>query len=210
MSHDESRDASNPGEIWRIGALARATGLTVRTLHHYDQLGLLSPQSRTAGGHRCYTEDDVRRLQRIVALRSLGIPLDDVRTLLDGKPDPTDLLRRQLTAVDERLRKLSDLRARLTRILDHLSRDSEPSTRQLLQLVEDTVALDEPLTPDEFAELKEHLKRRTDELGETDVAALIRKKKETWDALSPAEQERMVERRRRPIPSRSSMVGERQ
>jgi DNA-binding transcriptional MerR regulator len=209
MSHDESRDASNPGEIWRIGALARATGLTVRTLHHYDQLGLLSPQSRTESGHRCYTEDDVRRLQRIVALRSLGIPLDDVRTLLDGKPDPTDLLRRQLAAVDERLRKLSDLRARLTRILDHLSRDSEPSTRQLLQLIEDTVALDEPLTPDQFAELKEHLRRRTDEWGEADVAAPIRKKKETWDALSPAERERMVERRRRLIPSGSSMVGER-
>jgi MerR HTH family regulatory protein len=62
------------GKVWKTGELARETGLTVRTLHHYDQLGLLSPLSRTEGGHRCYTPDDVRRLHRIVALRSLGIP----------------------------------------------------------------------------------------------------------------------------------------
>lgn len=69
---------------WRIGELARETGLTVRTLHHYDQLGLLSPPARTEGGHRCYASSDVRRLHRIVALRSLGISLEQVGTLLDG------------------------------------------------------------------------------------------------------------------------------
>jgi DNA-binding transcriptional MerR regulator len=63
----------------RIGELARETGLTVRTLHHYDQFGLLSPLARSEGGHRCYTSGDVRRLHRIVALRSLGISHDQQR-----------------------------------------------------------------------------------------------------------------------------------
>jgi DNA-binding transcriptional MerR regulator len=94
---------------WRIGELARETGLTVRTLHHYDQLGLLSPPSRTEGGHRCYTSSDVRRLHRIVALRSLGISLEEIGTLLDSDPDPTALLRRQLDATEERIRKATDL-----------------------------------------------------------------------------------------------------
>jgi MerR family transcriptional regulator, thiopeptide resistance regulator len=68
---------SRRDRTWRIGELAREAGLTVRTLHHYDQLGLLSPLSRTEGGHRCYTSGDVRRLHRIVALRSLGISVEE-------------------------------------------------------------------------------------------------------------------------------------
>jgi MerR family transcriptional regulator, thiopeptide resistance regulator len=131
---------------WRIGELARETGLTVRTLHHYDQLGLLSPLARTEGGHRCYTSGDVRRLHRIVALRSLGISLEQIGTLLDGDPDPAGLLRGQLDVTEERIRKATDLRARLLDVLDGLSRNAEPSARQLLQLIEETVAMNEPLT----------------------------------------------------------------
>lgn len=86
---------SRQNGTWRIGELARETGLTVRTLHHYDQLGLLSPLSRTEGGHRCYSSGDVQRLHRIVALRSLGISLQQIGTVLDGDPDPAGLLRRQ-------------------------------------------------------------------------------------------------------------------
>ena len=54
--------------VWKIGELARRTGLTVRTLHHYDEIGLLSAQ-RSEGGHRVYDEAAVQRLYRIVSLR---------------------------------------------------------------------------------------------------------------------------------------------
>ncbi|GLX06053.1 MerR family transcriptional regulator [Microbispora sp. NBRC 16548] len=185
---------------WRIGELARKTGLTVRTLHHYDQLGLLSPLSRTEGGHRCYTDADVQRLHRIVALRGLGISLEEIGTLLDGEPDPTALLRRQLDVVEERIRKASDLRARLLDVLDDLGRNAEPSARQLLQLIEETVAMNEPMTPEQFAELKEELKRQVRERGDEDVAALSQKREDTWNALSRQEQQRMTERRRTMVP----------
>lgn len=185
---------------WRIGELARETGLTVRTLHHYDQLGLLSPLSRTEGGHRCYTDADLRRLHRIVALRGLGISLEEIGTLLDGEPDPTALLHRQLDVVEERIRKASDLRARLLDVLDDLGRNAEPSARQLLQLIEETVAMNEPMTPEQFAELKEELKRQVRERGDEDVAALSQKREDTWNALSRQEQRRMTERRRKMVP----------
>src|SRR4029450_8668689 len=150
---------------WRIGELAPETGLTVRTLPPYDQPGLPSPLSRTEGGHRCYTSGDVRRLHRIVALRSLGISLEEIGTLLDGEPDPPGLLRRQRDVVEERIRKASDLRARLLDVLNNLRRNAEPSARQLLQLIEETVAMNEPMTPEQFAELKEELERQGGELG---------------------------------------------
>ncbi|MEU1685299.1 MerR family transcriptional regulator [Micromonospora sp. NPDC005707] len=63
---------------WRIGELRRRTGLTVRTLHHWDHVGLLRPSARTSSGHRLYDERDVGRLYRIVALRELGLPLETI------------------------------------------------------------------------------------------------------------------------------------
>ena len=185
---------------WRIGELARETGLTVRTLHHYDQLGLLSPLSRTEGGHRCYTSGDVRRLHRIVALRSLGISLEEIGTLLDGGPDPTGLLRRQLDVVEERIRKATELRARLLDMLNNLGRNAEPSAQQLLQLIEETVAMNEPMTPEQFAELTEELRRQARELGEEDLAALSQKREDAWNSMSRQEQQRLTEQRRQMIP----------
>jgi MerR family transcriptional regulator, thiopeptide resistance regulator len=195
---------SRHDRTWRIGELARQTGLTVRTLHHYDQLGLLSPLSRTEGGHRCYTSGDVRRLHRIVALRSLGISLEEIGTLLDGEPDPTGLLRRQLDVVEERIRKASDLRARLLDVLNNLRRNAEPSARQLLQLIEETVAMNEPMTPEQFAELKEELERQVRELGDEDFAALSQKREDAWNALSRQEQQRLTEQLRKMVPHPAS------
>jgi MerR family transcriptional regulator, thiopeptide resistance regulator len=141
------------GRRWKIGELARDTGLTVRTLHHYDRLGLLSPLSRTEGGHRCYTDDDVRRLHRIVALRSLGISLEEIGALLDGGPDPVDLLRGQLDAADERIRSAITVRARILDVLASRSLNAEPTVCQLLQLIEETTAMNEPNTPEQFSSL---------------------------------------------------------
>src|SRR5215471_16930299 len=70
------------GRTWKVGALAKATGLTVRTLHHYDNIGLLHPSARLAGGHRLYDADDVARLYRIIRLRQLGFPLSQVAEVL--------------------------------------------------------------------------------------------------------------------------------
>jgi DNA-binding transcriptional MerR regulator len=60
---------STQEHVWSIGELAAATGLTVRTLHHYDEIGLARPSLRTHAGHRRYTATDVRRLHRVLALR---------------------------------------------------------------------------------------------------------------------------------------------
>jgi MerR family transcriptional regulator, thiopeptide resistance regulator len=201
---------SGDDRTWRIGELARATGLTVRTLHHYDQRGLLSPLPRTEGGHRRYTSGDVRRLHRIVMLRSLGISLDEIGTLLDGEPDPTSLLRRQLEVLEDRIRTACDLRARLLDVLNSLGRNAEPSARQFLQLIEETVAMNEPMTPEQFAELKQKLKeereRQVRELGDEDFAALGQKREDAWNALSGQEQQRLTEQLRTMVPHAAGPV----
>jgi DNA-binding transcriptional MerR regulator len=69
-----------------VGVLARLTGVTVRTLHHYDAIGLLSPRRRSAKGYRLYGQDDLLRLQQILIRRELGMSLEQIRRALD-EPD---------------------------------------------------------------------------------------------------------------------------
>jgi DNA-binding transcriptional MerR regulator/uncharacterized glyoxalase superfamily protein PhnB len=77
---------------WRVGALSAATGLSVRTFHHYNEIGLLEPSCRSAGGHRLYTRDDVARLAMIVILRRAGLPLAEIRSRLAEGPVDVDAL----------------------------------------------------------------------------------------------------------------------
>src|SRR5215203_5254239 len=69
-----------------VGEVAELAGVTVRTLHHYDRIGLLTPSERTAAGYRRYTPSDLDRLHRVLVYRELGFPLEEVATLLDD-PD---------------------------------------------------------------------------------------------------------------------------
>ncbi len=94
---------------WTVGRLAELSGVTVRTLHHYDQIGLLSPTLRSAAGYRLYTRSDLTRLQRIVVYRRLEMSLDDIADLLDGSDDAVEHLRRQRRVVTARLDELTEL-----------------------------------------------------------------------------------------------------
>jgi len=96
---------------YSVGQVAGFAGVTVRTLHHYDDIGLLVPSERSHAGHRRYSDADLDRLQQILFYRELGFPLDEVAALLDDPDaDPRAHLRRQhelLTARIEKLRKMA-------------------------------------------------------------------------------------------------------
>jgi len=90
-----------------IGELADLAGVTVRTLHHYDQIGLLRPGQRTAAGYRSYTEADADRLAQILGYRELGFGLEAIRMVLDEPDDdPGAHLLRQRTLLNERIQRL--------------------------------------------------------------------------------------------------------
>lgn len=112
---------------WRIGELADATGLTVRTLHHYEHIGLLAPSARTEGRQRLYDENDVRRLYRIRALRDLGLSLAEIgRVLDDDRAALADVLRAHRARVDAEIERLGRLRTLLDHACAHADGDVEP------------------------------------------------------------------------------------
>ncbi len=87
---------------YRVKEFAELAGTTVRALHHYDRLGLLKPR-RTQAGYRMYSQGDLERLEQIVALRFLGIPLKQIKTLLDRSAlDLPDALRLQRKVLEEK------------------------------------------------------------------------------------------------------------
>jgi DNA-binding transcriptional MerR regulator len=140
---------------WKVGELAAVTGVTVRTLHHFDEIGLLRPAERSAAGHRSYTTSDVQRLYRILALRQVGLSLSEIATSLDSEVDQLELaVRRQLAQVERQLLVHQQLRQRLMALLDALQHQQEPSIDQLIDTMEAMMQASS-FTPDQLARLKE-------------------------------------------------------
>src|SRR5215218_4959759 len=99
------REGMNAMNVGEVAALA---GVTVRTLHHYDRIGLLSPSGRTSSGYRQYGPDDLDRLHQVLLYRELGFPLEEVAALLDDpSADPAEHLRRQHGLLRDRLERTS-------------------------------------------------------------------------------------------------------
>ena len=102
-----------------VGAVARLAGVTVRTLHHYHEIGLLTPSDRSEAGYRRYDDADLDRLQRIRFYRELGFGLDDIRTVMtDGGADASAHLRRQHAMLLDRIRRLERMAAAVEKALE--------------------------------------------------------------------------------------------
>lgn len=128
---------------WSVGDLARASGLTVRTLHHYDEIGLVVASERTASGHRRYTPDDVRRLYQVRSLRQLGLSLEEVRSALSRSDSLRPLFEAQLAALNAQARQVEALRSRLTALLDGHTTESLLSTLEMMSVYESYFTADQ-------------------------------------------------------------------
>ena len=170
----------------RIGAVAKATGLTVRTLHHYDEIGLLRPSGRSEAGYRLYGEEDLRRLYRIIALRGIGFPLDAIAQALDRQgEDPRPAVRDHLRHIEEQLELASRLKARLTGVLDALDRSDEPSGDLFMEIIEVMTKMERYYTPEQL----EGIEQRRLALGEAGMA----KAQQDWaDLIAAVEAERVA------------------
>src|SRR6185369_11453522 len=121
----------------KIGELAKKTGLSVRALHHYDAIGLLSPSQRTEGGARLYGRDDLIRLHRIEALKQLACSLPDIKATLDGPGGaPLDILQRQITALEAQARQAQRLSQRLQHLVDLVAGGGETAADDWLNILE--------------------------------------------------------------------------
>jgi DNA-binding transcriptional MerR regulator len=155
--------------LWRVGELARATGVTVRALHHYEEIGLLEPTARTEAGHRLYGETAVRRLYAILALRSLGLPLAEIGPALEGA-DLRAVLDRHTAAVQAEIADRRQLLDALAAARAELEREGRPSLDSVVRVIKETTMVERYYTSEQL----ETLAARRRELGDEGLAAAER------------------------------------
>jgi DNA-binding transcriptional MerR regulator len=154
-------------QVWKVGELADRTGLTVRTLHHYDSVGLLSPSARTesahGSGHRLYSCADVARLHQILCLKQLGFTLEQISEYLTREDyDPRQVVRLHLEKVRRQADELARLENRLVELAETLDRADAVSAEVFLETIEAMTMFEKYYTPDQL----EQLKARKEQVGE--------------------------------------------
>ncbi|MFD7522341.1 MULTISPECIES: MerR family transcriptional regulator [Paenibacillus] len=111
---------------WKVGDLAKLTGLTVRTLRYYDQIGLFSPSAQTDSGHRLYSEPDLSRLHQILSLKELGLSLEEIGSVLTGgQISPLEIVHLQIDRIKEQIRR----QQKLLEQLGHVSKLMQGKTQ---------------------------------------------------------------------------------
>ena len=111
---------------YSVSEVAAVTGITVRTLHHYDEIGLLHPSGRTQAGYRLYDDDDLDRLHEILLFRELGFGLESIRrSLADPSLDRREILLRQRGLVDDQANRFRKMVSAIDRVLDTKGNNDE-------------------------------------------------------------------------------------
>lgn len=164
---------------WKVGELARQTGLSVRTLHHYDEIGLLVPSERSEAGYRLYAVEDVARLQQIKSLRQLGFSLEEIGALLD-RPNlsPLHIVEMHLGRLEEQLALQRHLAERLRALAWKLSTAEQVSAAEFMQTIEVMTMLEkfgEYFTPEQTDEIRQR--------GEQAGQVRIRQAESEWAEL---------------------------
>jgi len=153
----------------KVGEVAKRTGLSVRTLHYYDEIGLLRPSQHTKSQHRLYGPSELARLQQIKSLRQLGFSLDEIRACLDTS---SFSIRGVLELHSARLLKQIREETRLVSLLETLAASLDAGTGasvdDLIDAIESITTLDRDFTPEERREIHE----RGERLGRQHVAAV--------------------------------------
>src|SRR5712692_10136203 len=143
-------------EALQVGELARRTGLTVRTLHHYDAIGLLRPSRHTDAGYRLYTAGGVARLQQVLSLRQLGFSLEEVRDCLDRPGfSPLEVIGLHVARLREQIELQRKLCERLEALAVHLRAAGEVSADEFLRTIEEMTMIEKYFTPEQQTLIQE-------------------------------------------------------
>ena len=138
--------------------------MSVRALHHYDEIGLLVPTLRTPSGHRLYQQSDVERLQQIQSLRVMGIPLDEVKRLLDGaEMTPRKVIDLHLARLHEHIALQNRLAERMETLATHMDRVEATSIDDLCQIIQAMTTTEKYFTAEQLEVLRDRRTSITEE-----------------------------------------------
>lgn len=164
---------------YTVKQLAKLAGVSVRTLHHYDQIGLLKPSSRSAAQYRYYTERELLRLQQILFFKELDVPLEEIRKILDDPGfDPVKALVNHRRLIEHKIGRLSELLTTIDMTLKRMKGEKAMKKDEELY---------KGFSPEEQTQLKEYAEEARWKYDPTLVEEVNRKvskwSKEKWDEV---------------------------
>ncbi|MGU7774942.1 MerR family transcriptional regulator [Burkholderia sp. MR1-5-21] len=155
----------------KVGELAKRSGLTVRTLHHYHAIGLLTPSARADNGYRLYDRDDIARLHQIQALRRFGLSLAEIGAYLNQPGTPlVEIVAKQVAMLDREIEQAERLRERLVHLHAQLAGGAEPELADWLTTLELMTVYDKYFSEEELARMPMYRKSQT---GDAEWIALV-------------------------------------
>ena|SRR5215204_190426 len=175
-------DSRTAAGSYSVGRVADLSGVTIRTLHHYDEIGLLSPGGRSDAGYRVYEDSDLERLQRILFYRELGFTLKEISTIIDDPgTDAMGHLRRQRGLLVERI-------ARFNAMVDAIDYEMEARTMDINLEPEERFEVFGDFRPEDHAEEAERRWGETDSYKESN-RRVSKYTKEDWLTLKAEAEE---------------------
>ncbi|WP_232696527.1 MerR family transcriptional regulator [Brevibacillus daliensis] len=181
---------------WKVGELAKQTGLTVRTLHHYDQISLFSSSEVSDSGHRIYNEADVAKLQQILSLKQLGFTLEEIKETIENPNfNPIEIIKVQLESVKKQIEVQEQLYSRLEGMYELLATQQEVQPEQFIKLIEVINLSEKYFTQEQIEKMKKqtgHFSPEEEKKIENQWSELIAKIRTEFDRKTPANHQEVM------------------
>jgi DNA-binding transcriptional MerR regulator len=182
---------------WKVGELSKLTGLTIRTLHHYDEIGLVSPRFRTESGHRLYTEEDIIKLQQIMSLKELDLSLEEIEGFFKN-PDysPKEVLELQIERLNQEIKLKEELKVQLQELWEVFNSWKKPTLEQFISSIELIKNQKKYFTEEQRSRMKKYYVRLSDaEVNELAVnwSQIVTKLQGEMDKGTPIDDPAVIE-----------------
>lgn len=159
-----------------VGQVAKKTGLTVRALHHYDEIGLLAPLHRSEAGYRLYSSEDLMQLQKVKSLQQLGFSLEEIARLIRENSDsPFTIIEKHIKQLTTQIQQQQVLVQRLKKLADFLKQHQQPSVELLLETLRITTMFEKYYSDEQIGQLAQ----RREVMGED----AIQKSQREWQDI---------------------------
>lgn len=159
----------------KVGEVAKQASVSVRTLHHYDNIGLVKPSDASESGHRLYNANDIERLQQVISFRSMGLSLSDIATLLktkDARLESTLMVQRD--AIEKNIADLQIVHRTLKYLLNRMQQSKGVTTQDLLKLMKEMNEMENTwnklYTPEQIKSLQERYNQYPDQVKDVEKA----------------------------------------
>lgn len=176
--------------LLKVGEVSKKIGMSVRALHHYDEIGLLSPSHRSLAGYRLYTVTDLMQLQKIKSLQQLGFSLEDIQKLLANKEETPllSIVQKHLEKLSYEIEQQQVLIQRLQFLAHKLAQNEQPSVEVLYDSLKETIMYEKYYTADQLKELAERRKQLGDnalQAGQQEWVDIFDKFKKFYETKMP-------------------------